>query len=369
MTGPIPFDAPFGGYGVGPAPTGAATANPASYADEVRARVAQLHAPAAGGAPAPTPAAAVTGAQPAPFYQRPVNVPSWLKTAGGFGMRVLRGAGVVGGVATAAEYGGPLLEFGAKAAANAYVGAGSNMNPNPAVQAAQPPATPAPAAEPALVGADQATMGANNLRVASQPGFGVAAAPSNTAVPPRGTGFITNEQTGVTTNIDARGAAPAAADYTPRSAAGRFFQAGAKIKQISGDNAQNLAGARLLLDSITKGAEANKNNAQAGNFGVRTQAAVEHLKTNPGDFAGAGAIASGRSAGAGNFVESTTTLPGKNGEISLIDKRGGTVTKVLPSQRVTTANIDAYLRDNPTATRAAAIAAHKARGMDVAGLK
>lgn len=359
----IPYDRPFGGYGVG---VEAPPASPGSYADEVRARIKQIHAPGATGAPTPPPLAAGT-ANAGAFYNRPIPVPSWLKTAGGFGAKVLRAGGVVGGIAAASEYGGRALEFGANAAANAYAAGGSDMRPNPAVQAAQPAAPlPAPAAEPLPTGPDQVSMGAANLRTAMSPAFANPATPENTAVPARGTGFIQNNQTGATTYIDSRrAAAPASVDYTGGNPAAAFFQAGARIKQISGDNAQNLAGAKLMLDTAVKGAEAGKHTAEARNLGIRGVLA-ERL-AEQGDFAGAAAASGGRAAPARSVLEPSMNPDPASPRIVMDARTGKIQQKIAPP-----ANIEEHIKADMAAkklTRAQALQAYKDKGYDVSGMK
>lgn len=355
----IPFEGQFNGYGVNPGAQAAAPAVDATAAANRAARVGKFGAAtvdameAAGRAPANmaapnlvTPPTA-TGVSAAPRFA----VPSWLKTAGGFGAKLMRGFGVAGGLSAAAEYGGPLLESAFKFGADKIAGAtGSNMSPNPAVQAAQPAPVAAPVAEIAPVGDDQVAMGQKNLATAMQPGFGGTATPDNTAVPALGTGFIKNNQTGAVTQIDSRGKGYGAApvrDYTGGSPAASFFQASAFLKNNADNNALAIAQAKAGSDAVAKGAEAASHIATAENLRARNAVGAKMLAS--GDLAGAAGAFGGRGVGSGNvFHESTTSLPGKNGEITTVNARTNEVTRVTPKQPITMAEAIASAKKNKT---------------------
>lgn len=322
----IPFEGQFNGYGVGGAQP--ATAPAASGFDaEVSARAAQLRTPAS--APV-APSAPVTGA-PSRF-----PVPAWLKTAGGFGVRAL------GPIAAGAAL-GPVVQAAFEGGANLLANKGSDMSPNPArLNAAAPVAAAAPAVESMPLGDDQVTMGQKNLATAMSPAFAQPATPKNAAVPAVGTGFITNNQTGATTNIDSRGTGFGAAprDYTGGNAAASFFQAGAHIRNIANNNAQEIARGNLGLKTLTGIAEAQKNTAQAGNFGVRTLAAQEHLKANPGDYAGAGAVAAGRAVPGKNVFMPTMSAD----KVDVGDTRTGGIHRVTVPAQINETDIQSTMK-------------------------
>lgn len=383
----IPFEGQFNGYGVNPGAQAAAPAVDASAAANRAARVGKFGAAtvdameAAGRAPANmsapnlvTPPTA-TGVSAAPRFA----VPSWLKTAGGFGAKLMRGFGVAGGLSAAAEYGGPLLESAFKFGADKIAGAtGSNMSPNPAVQAAQPAVAPVAAAPAPHVSQwdenmGEVDVGQKNLVTAMAPGFGaptIAANALSTGVTPPGTGGVRNNQTGQVTGIapSGYGAAPAR-DYTGGNAAASFFQAGAFLKNTADDNALAIARAKANSDAQAKGAEAGKHIAETRNLGIRSLAGVELAKT--GDYGAAAAAAGGRSAGTGNVFHEMATAPPdvRTGALSILNGRTGAITKTVPTQKVSAADFEAAKKQHPSKTAAEIITGFRNQGHDVSGLK
>lgn len=336
----IPYDKPATPYGVG----GAQAAVPGASAAEVTA-TAQRAAGTMGGAPAAPAAGNV------PFYNRPIAVPSWLKTAGGFGVRVMGPLGAAAGLT-------PIVKSAFENYAKAWTGGeGSSMAPDPAKPAATAtaPAAAAPVADPALVGPDQETTGAANLRTANAAGFGAQSVGETalaTGLTPRGTGGVRNEKTGRVTGITPAGFGARAADpnasvgpgavYDNASAAGVMVGGGMRLKQIAGDNALHMAGAKLMLDQVVKGAEAQKNQAQAGNFGMRTTAAIEHLRANPGDYAAAGAIAAGRQPAAKNVFLPTMSAD----KVDVGNTGTGKINRVTVPAQVTESDIQKTMASN-----------------------
>ncbi|MDZ4221828.1 MAG: hypothetical protein U1C18_03040, partial [Patescibacteria group bacterium] len=334
---PVDFDL-LGSGGTGAAPT---AASPEALAAANRARrVAQFGE------------AAVTkmesaGARTAGYFRgsaAPVAtaaksiVPSWLKTAGGFGMKALRAGGVLGAAAATVPYAAEGLKSLSEWAAGKWTqGEGSDMS-RPAGFGAAPAPTAASAAPP-VVGApaetDQAAMGQANLRAAVSPQFAQPATPESTAVPPPGTGFIRNNETGAVTYLDARGAAPAPQRYVPRTAAGLFMQASDTLRQKTGQSLQQNAVNKWMLTAATQGAAADKNLAEAGIAQGKIDLARAYLKANPNDFPGAAAVLAGRSPEGG--MRPTVPMGGvglnpQKDPTLVFDPRSQTTKLVYPTQ-------------------------------------
>jgi hypothetical protein len=122
---------------------------------------------------------------------------------------------------------------------------------------------------------------------------------------------------------------------------------------------------KLLVEAGAKGASATEALAKSENERMRTQAALQHLRDNPGDYAGAAAVSAGRSQGMGanTFMPSTT-----GNDVIIGNRRTGASEIQTPTRFVTEANISATMTARKM-TRAQAIAAYKQQGLDVSRLK
>ncbi len=193
------------------------------------------------------------------------------------------------------------------------------------------------------------------------------ASPYNSVIPPRGTGFIRNNTTGAVTNIDSRGG-PGYGAVAPTQAPG-FTGALLRLKQVSGDNALATARSTAAAHALSAQGTYMRGAAAQGTLASSAGLAAEHLKQNPGDYAGAAAIIHGRAAPGGNFKEVVGALPDKNGAVTVLEGRTGAVKKVTPqSPPISEENISASMRARGM-TREQAIAAYKAAGHDVSRLK
>lgn len=222
-----------------------------------------------------------------------------------------------------------------------------------------------------------------------------AAGIRGTGVPTPGTGAFVNNRTGAVTNLDTREVGPNAgpmvdaatydrmrgfaprsvsADrYNPTTAAGSFFQAGADMKTRANTEAAQLTNAKLLYDvaktqgtnrvtmrgqDLTAdtaraklGAEAGLRTAQtlehgakAENEATRTAAAQAYLRANPGDYAGAAGIASGRPLPTDKFG----AMPSMTGnDVITYDKSGKNPPRIqTPLRPVSEADIQTTMKNN-----------------------
>jgi hypothetical protein len=195
-------------------------------------------------------------------------------------------------------------------------------------------------------------------------------------VPVSGTGAALNTRTGAVMNFDTRvpgaGAVSTTAPVMPMGAGGRrlpdiggFYAGAAHLRNIAQDNANRLAAEKIRLEFGGKAATAAKDYATAGNETVRTQAAIQHLADNPGDYAGAAAIASGRSQGMGAF----TFMPSMTGnDVISGNRRTGAATIQTPSRYATEQHVSADMA-NRKMTRAQVISAYEKQGIDTSRLK
>lgn len=187
-----------------------------------------------------------------------------------------------------------------------------------------------------------------------------AVVPGNT----RGTGVITRED-GTTIQVG-QGAVPAA----PRGAdgsVGSYVGALMNQRQRGLTEERNLAKRKLEVDAIGKGATAAAAAAKAQQDAFTTQAAQEHLRRNPGDYAGAAAVAAGRVLPRDTFSVPFPPLS-ETGPVTVLNKGTGALEKRQPAQYVTEANINASMAARRM-TRAQAIEAYRAQGMDVSRIK
>ena len=114
-------------------------------------------------------------------------------------------------------------------------------------------------------------------------------------VPERGTGAFMNSS-GVVTNIDTRPApaGPGAVAPVADGSVGSYVGALMNQRQAGVTEARNQASSKMLMDYMTKVPGMNKADAEAAKDRLMTGLGAEHLKRNPTDFGGAGAVVSGR---------------------------------------------------------------------------
>lgn len=270
------------------------------------------------------------------------------RVAEGAGRLGAAGVGAAGGAALGAMT-GPLAPVAAPVGA-LLGGAAGYMLPNLfySNRGATPPADPfAPTPVPGLKAAPVPLM-----PPAPAPTPVAQAAPAippvapmtvadiqGTGVPTFGTGAMVNNRTGAVTNFDSR-AAIAAAPTAPAATSGGWVGAFARghgaaleMKQVANDNTRKANAAKIGMEYNLKLPGALKDAAEAQNVAARTAAADAHLKANPGDFAGAGAIAAGRTP-AGDVYSGYPGIDGKT--IDVLSKRTGAVQKVTPTVAPTT---------------------------------
>ena len=130
--------------------------------------------------------------------------------------------------------------------------------------------------------------------------------------------------------------------------------------------------AQIAADKIMMslyGPEAMKQMSEAQIQQMRAQIAAQFLAQ--GDLAGAGAATGGRAVTPERWGIPQNYMgdikPG--GAVPMQSTRGAVEMRTVKPVLVTDVNIQAYMRDNPRATRAQAIEAHRAKGLDVSGLK
>lgn len=243
--------------------------------------------------------------------------------------------------------------------------------------AAVPPVAPAPAIAPAPTAAPDMSL-ANELynqgtqaRPLPAPGPGAlpGVAPMTatdirgTAVPPSGTGGFVNNATGAVTNLDTRVAGPGAeaGGFVNRAAPGSlasFFGAAMNQKQIAATETRDLAKAKLAQEFALKLPGAMKDTAEAGNVSLRSQAAQAHLAANPGDYAGAAGIASGRIQPGDKHV----FLPTMDGnKVDVGNKATGAIQRKTPLPQINEADILQTMKNNKM-TREQVLARLKAEG-------
>ena len=191
---------------------------------------------------------------------------------------------------------------------------------------------------------------------------------------PDGTGIIGNLATGKTMGImpsPGGFGAVAPARYQPRTAAGGFMQAQLGLKEISGTNAAKVAAAKAASDAALKAAQGGEAAAKTSEIGVRMGLGAQ-AKARGASEAEVAGIVSGRPV-SDIYKESVTSMPGKQGEVTLISGRTGAVQKVIPTapvQKITGAHVDAALGGSMKGkTRAQVIQAYKDKGYDVSGIK
>ena len=161
------------------------------------------------------------------------------------------------------------------------------------------------------------------------------------------------------------------ARYQPRTAAGGFMQAALGMKDISGTNAARVAAAKAASDAALKAAQAGEAGAKTSEIGARMGLGAQ-AKARGASEAEVAGIVSGRPV-SDIYKESVTSMPGKQGEVTLISGRTGAVQKVIPTapvQKITGAHVDAALGGSMKGkTRAQVIQAYKDKGYDVSGIK
>jgi len=122
---------------------------------------------------------------------------------------------------------------------------------------------------------------------------------------------------------------------------------------------------KLLVEAGAKGASATEALAKSENERVRTDAARRYLIDHPGDYAGAAAVAAGRSQGVGanTFMPSTT-----GNDVIVGNRRTGQSEIQTPKRQATEANVSATMAARKM-SRAQVIAAYKAQDIGTDNLK
>lgn len=139
---------------------------------------------------------------------------------------------------------------------------------------------------------------------------------------------------------------------------GAFFGATAHLRNIAQDNALKAAAAKVQLEYGPKAATAE-------NERLRTQLAIQHLLENPGDTAGAAAVAAGRSQGVGAY----STIPSITGnDVITTNRRTGEANIQTPKRFATEQHVSADMA-NRKMTRAQVISAYEKQGIDTSRLK
>ena len=313
------------------------------------------------------------------------------QSGGETALRGAEGAGRLAGLALGARVPGP-WPVKAAAATAGYLAPDlaesasrfvTNLGATPAAAPVVAPAA-APAPVPAGFGAGQRGFQAdvravdNRLEAPLYPnGAPVTAMTSadidSGAVPISGTGAIRNNRTGVVTTIDSRdtGGSGTVIDNATGAVSradgsvGSYLGAVMNQRRAAQTRAERLATEKLRVEGLGKGATAAHSVAQANREALQTAAARAHLEQNPGDFAGAAAVAAGRVLPRDVY----TTLPSTTGnDVITTNRASGAVEIVTPKRYVSEDNITASMTARKL-TRAQAIAAYKAQGMDVSRIK
>ena len=198
---------------------------------------------------------------------------------------------------------------------------------------------------------------------------------SGTGIPVSGTGGFVNTRTGAVTAIDSRGApgygAESGVATTSRAdgSVGSYVGALMNQRQAATTQARQLAQQKYQLEYGNRAAQGAHYAAQASNENLRTTAALAHLAKNPGDYAGAAGIASGRM----QPQEQNVFLPTMDqGKVDVGNRRTGGVERVTVQPRPTESDIAADMkRINPATkkpfTREEVLGAYRVRGINVGG--
>lgn len=307
----------------------------------------------------------------AKFYQKPINVPGWLKGAGRMGARMLGAPGaVIGGALGLGEF---MKETVEPAVVGAMAGPGM-LTPEfrktvqgaggvgafvrRAEQNSKYPAMPmsAMAEDSPGVAAPIATPSADPVRVADS---GIQFAPLPNAPQftvrsgVRGIGGISG--IGNTTgSID---------NNNVGNIAGNFVGAMLGMKQIAGDNAQRLARNKLAVDTAAKASTARKEGAETLNLEARGALALDARKRGAPESE-VSAILSGRAVPGEKF----TGFPTMSGEVDVMNRSTGAVTRRKPAQEASEANIAASMKARKL-TREQAIEEYRKQGFDVSRVR
>ena len=192
---------------------------------------------------------------------------------------------------------------------------------------------------------------------------------AGTRRPVSGTGAFVNNRTGEVTNLDTRGVAPVEIGYgaQPTSwaeSAGGAVGAMMNQRREAATRTSNLATNKMLMDYTLKipGAQESASKTALHTATLEQAQRAANTGATPSEIS---LILSGR-APAADIYKGFPTISGD--KIDVLSGRTGKVTRETPQVKVTEANIQGFLKDNPKITRAQAIAAHKAKGMDVSGL-
>ena len=190
---------------------------------------------------------------------------------------------------------------------------------------------PATVAAPGDEGRDDTLIDSRAGVVPTTEGLNPAEMIRRNYAPVRGTGAISLNG-GPAQLIDSRASMAAEAAAAPAYAAPDPLGIGAalRLKQVVGDNTLKVAQAKADATALAARGTAARGVAALLTAQNSEAAAAEHLRLNPGDYRGARAVAAGRAEGGTPFRESTTSMPGKDGRINIIDARTGAVQAVIP---------------------------------------
>lgn len=261
---------------------------------------------------------------------------SWGET----GLRALMGAGRVAGMGAGAALGSPLGIPGAIAGGTAgyflpdiaeRISRWFQPGAAPAVTKAAAPNMP-PAAAPAIPNLPPIREPAPATLAASVP-FTSEDIDSG-RVPASGFGAFRNNRTGVVTNIGSAEAAPVrgAGTYQPQSPEAMFFGGAMRQKRAAAQETREMAVNKMLMDYGLKIPSMEKDIAQTANERLRTQAALEYGKMNPGAWDTMAAIASGRVQPRERVVAFPSLQPG--GPVTYANTATLETTDVAPRARV-----------------------------------
>lgn len=271
-----------------------------------------------------SPAGAVSPAASVPFYNRPIPLPSWLGGAG----QLARGAlgGPLGWGSAAVATGAPLLKAGAETAAEMYVGP-------PGLQATVERGRAGFGSVPGAVQIGQdvadAELGVPQDMTSIRTDLNAEDILSRRMLAPRGTGAIQAEGAPARL-IDARTSpeflaaqGPGARPTPPGGEVGAFLGSLIGMKSVVGDAARKAAAAKAAAASLS---------AQGTYLrGLAAVDAAQRERTQP------------------LYAESVTSMPDpRTGAITVIDKRTGQPTKVIPTQNITMAEAIASAKRNKT---------------------
>lgn len=339
-----------------------------------------------GGAEAPAAAASVASPASAstPFYNRPIAVPPWLKSAG----RFIGKAGALGAVAEAGYTGGTALKNFFEPPANPaapnpnlapefrnVVASAGGTNKYVAGLGAKPEnanGMTAPVAGRFPSTFENGPLGAAVTAPVASGGFGAVPAPSwQPATLPRDNTYREtpgNDFGNVKRGIGGvRGVGNTEVVGTPDvnnvgNTAGNFFGAMIGLKQIAGDNATKIATSKANTAAVTARANAYKDTA-AGNLSSASLELAQRVMNGDPTAAQAAAALHGRISG-GQFTVPMNAMPDpKTGAMPVLNRGSGAITQVTPSIKATDQHVKDTLAAHPELkTRAAAIKALKATG-------